>query len=249
MKKLAFHIAKGGTGKTTLAGNCAYLSSKNKRTVLVDTDPQGNSTSWYVTGDYRHELADYLTAPGSISLSEVVLQLGDGFGLLPTRGLAGGLKNYAEVRLFREPLAFENLNEALADLGFDVAIYDLSPGLSQLERSIIMACDEVVIPVLGEFFSIDGIETAALEIQDINRSYKKDVRSSRLVVNSLNRSFRRHRETFERFKQLDFEVFAVAQDAKIAEAQFMHQPLAVYWPTSKAIPELERLTAAITGAE
>ena len=217
-----------------------------KRTVLIDADPQGNTTSWVCTQDYRYELADYLMAPGKLSLSDVLLQIGDNFLLLPTSGLEGGLKNYAEVRLFREPLAFENLNEALGDLGFEVAIYDLSPGLSQLERSVIMACDEVVIPVLGEFFSIDGIETASLEIQEINRSYKKDVRSRRLVVNNLNRSFRRHRESYERFKQLDFEIFTVAQDAKIAESQFMHLPLPIYYPGSKAIPELERLTAAIT---
>lgn len=60
MHCVAFHVAKGGVGKTTLAGNTAYLASKTRRVVLVDADPQGSATSWLVTTPCACELADVL---------------------------------------------------------------------------------------------------------------------------------------------------------------------------------------------
>jgi len=247
MKKLAFHIAKGGTGKTSLSGNCAHLSSKTKKTILIDADPQGNTTSWFMQQPYEYEIADILKSDGQIPVAEGILQLSENFHLMPTRGLSGGLKNYGETQLIQEPLVFDDLNDELERMGFEVAIYDLSPGLSQLERCVILSVDEVIIPVLGEYFSIDGVETAIEEIQRINRKLKRNVKATKLVVNALNKSFRRHRETYRQFSQLDFELFAIAQDSKIAEAQFTHEPLAVYEPGSKAIPELTRLTNMLVG--
>ena len=126
-------------------------------------------------------------------------------------------------------------------------MYDLSPGLSMLERCVILSVDEIVIPVLGEYFSIDGIEQAVSEIEKINRKFRRSVRVRKLVVNGLNRSFRRHREAYEQFRQLDFDLYTVAQDSKIAESQYAHRPLIEYYPGSKAIPELERLTSVLVG--
>ena len=62
MIKVAFHIQKGGTGKTTLAGNVSYALSKNKKTILIDCDPQGNASSWFLVENPPYELADVLKA-------------------------------------------------------------------------------------------------------------------------------------------------------------------------------------------
>lgn len=245
IKKVGFHIAKGGTGKTSLSGNCAFLSSANKKTILIDGDPQGNASSWLLTRAYDYELSDILRADGKLRVDEGIIELSNNFYIMPTRGLAGGLKDYAETKLFREPYVFDDLNGDLENLGFEVIIYDLSPGLSQLERYILLSCYEVVIPVLGEFFSIDGIETATTAIEEINKSYRKDVKIKRLVVNNINLSFRRHIESYKEFQKLNFEIFAIAQDSKIAESQFMHKPLSVYYPRSRALPEFQRLTSAL----
>ena len=245
MRTFSFHNRKGGVGKTTLAGNVGRLSTTDRDTCLIDLDPQGNLTSWLVTQDYRYELADMLLSDGKIRLSDVILDLGEGLHILPTSVPTGELKNYAEVRLFQEPVVFDKLVGYLEEAGFGAVIFDLSPGLSQLERCAIMACDEVVIPVLGEYFSIDGVETAIQEIERINKGFNKDVRYRHLVVNAINLSFRRHREALEGYKGLDFDMFTVPQDARIAEAQYQHKPLRDYSPGSKALPELERLTTVL----
>ena len=65
------------------------------------------------------------------------------------------------------------------------------------------------------------------------------------VLNMVNQSFRRHALYEEKIRGLGFELFEVPQDSKIPEAQMVKKFLADYEPTARAIPELERLAAAI----
>lgn len=247
MKIVAVHNAKGGVGKTTLSTNIAYLASRTQRTILIDADPQGNASSYFLkTKDYRYELADVLSSDGAIPTRDAIIKVDGELYMLATRGLAGGLKNYGETKLIQEPLVFDDLNGVLK-IGFQLAVYDLSPGLSQLERCVILAADEVVIPVEGELFSIEGVESAVQAIELINRRFKRSVAHRRLVINKVNQSFRRHVESLEGYRKLSFEIFVVPQDSKIAEAQFAHAPLAQYAPSSRALPEFERLTVGLIG--
>ena len=244
MHCVAFHVAKGGVGKTSLAGNTAYLASRTRRVVLVDADPQGSTTSWLSTVPFTRELVDVLR--GDAELTDALIPVAPNLELLPSRGLTGELKSFAETALVRRPVVFDRLRRALAAHGTDLVIYDLSPGLSLLERSVLMSVNEVVLPALAEYFSVDGINTAALLIDEINADWDRAVRADKLVVNALNRSFRRHVQAHANYRQLlRFDLFTVAQDAKVAESQFMHKPLPVYEASSKVIPELQRLADAL----
>ncbi len=60
-------------------------------------------------------------------------------------------------RLNDELFIFEELVEELSSLGFYLAIFDLSPGMSPLEKSVLLAMDEVLLPLTPEYFSVDGI--------------------------------------------------------------------------------------------
>lgn len=249
MRVVAVHNAKGGVGKTTVATNVAYLASRSKMVCLIDGDPQGSATAYLVRDrGFRYELAEVLASDGKIPVEDAILTLEPGLCLLPTRGLAGGLKNYGETKLIQEPLVFDDLNEILRGLGFDLVIYDLSPGLSQLERCVILAADEVIIPVEGEYFSVEGLEAAGNTIDLINRKFKRQVQHRRLVVNKINASMRRHVASLEEYRKLPFQVYVIPQESKLAEAQFDHTPLAVFHPGSRALPELGRLTADILEA-
>ena len=58
MKSIAFHIQKGGTGKTSCSGSIAAgLARKGHKTILVDCDQQGNASSWFLTNPIDYELA------------------------------------------------------------------------------------------------------------------------------------------------------------------------------------------------
>lgn len=243
MRAVAFHIAKGGTGKTSMAGSVAAMAAETGvRTILVDADPQGNVTSWFCTGSLEHDLADVLQ--GKVETSSAVVEVGT-LALLPTAGIGSDLKDYAETKLMREPFVFEELNEALAGLGYDLCVYDLSPGLSMLERAVLLACDEVIPPLLAEYFSADGLEAFTLALENLNHAFRRDVRHERVVVNGVNRSYALHNENLERYRTLPYRIHVVPQDRKLADAQAAHQSVTEYAPGARSIEPLRELTAAV----
>ena len=128
----AFWLAKGGTGKTTLSTNVAYLSER--RTVLIDADPQGNASGYLLKSLPGGELATVLAGKGML---EDALVKREHLTILPT--LPGStLKTWADSQLAQTPFIFDDLNKQLAALGYEQIIYDLGPGLSMLERSILL---------------------------------------------------------------------------------------------------------------
>ncbi len=250
MRSFAFHLQKGGVGKSTLSVSVAYALSQRYRTILVDADPQGNSSMWLADGrEIQHELADVLA--GKIDPGSVIVSIRDRLDLLPTFGVGGDLKLYGENQLSREPFVFVDLLEALETLGYDVAVFDLSPGMSQLERSVLMAITEVIVPMMPDVFSLDGLATFADEAKRIEKGFKRPVRFRRLVVNGLNRSIRQHREIHERALRTTFEVFTVGQDPVFRKAQAEHLPAQeIQGPDRmkrETRAEIERLAKAIAG--
>lgn len=220
MKSFAFHLQKGGVGKTTLSVSVAYALAQNHHTLLIDADPQGNSSMWLAYGqDIKHELADVLY--GRVKMSEAVVNVGK-LDVLPTFGVDGELKLYGENQLSREPFIFADLVEGLSN--YDVAIFDLSPGMSQLERSVLMAVDEVIVPIMADVFSLDGLETFASEIKKIERGFRKTVQHRRLIVNGLNRTIKQHNEIHAEALKTTYETFTVAQDPVFRKAQAAHIP-------------------------
>lgn len=232
----AFWLAKGGTGKTTLATNVAYLSER--RTILIDADPQGNASTYLLDslpdGDLENAIA------GKCLLEDAIAHR-DHLAILPT--LPGsGLKAWSETRLTQTPFIFDDLNTSLRELGYDQIIYDLAPGLSQLERCILLSVDEVVSPVLAESFSIEGVSTALESISEIAKAYRTEIRHRRVVINMINHRFRRHVDALEKYREMEeFLVYEIPQDAKVAEAQYVREPLSSYWPTAKSLPAIRRL--------
>lgn len=243
MKKVAFHIQKGGVGKTTISGNVAFSVSRDKKTIYIDTDPQGNASSWLLTAAPQYELSDILN--GTVSALDAIVKIDDNFHIIPTFAIDGKLKDYAETKLFREPFIFDDLCGELDRAGYEIAIFDLSPGMSQLERAVIAAVDEVITPLTPEYFSLDGIEIFRNELDKLNKAMRKNVRHEKIVCNGLNRSFSAHNDIYREFESLKYKLFTIPQDRKIADAQLFHKSIFEYNPESKSIPELKRLAGEI----
>jgi len=244
MHKIAFHIQKGGVGKTTISGNiAAALARKGYRTVLIDCDPQGNSTTWFYSDPLKADLADVLK--GDAKLADALVNVSTDLYLLPTIAIDGQLKEWSETRLNREPKAIEFLNADLAAAGFQYAIYDLSPGMSQLERAILGDVDEIISPLTPEFFSMDGIDIFVSELEKIKKAMRRDIVHQKLVCNGMNKSFARHKEFFKTFDQLAYELFTIPQDAALAESPIAHKSIFDYSPEAKSIPALNTLADAI----
>ena len=244
-KSIAFHIIKGGNGKTTLSGNIGYKISEKHKTILIDCDIQANLSNWFLKENTDYELSDCLQ--GEI-LDKAIKQINENLFILPTKLKDSNLKNYAETKLFQEPFIFEDLNEELYKKGFEYIIYDLSPSISQLERCILLSIDEVITPITPEYFSFEGIELFYNELQKINKSYRKNIKYNKIIINMINKSFETHKQYVGLLNNLQkYKVFQVGQDRKIADSQKHHQTIFEYFPKSHTIEELNNITQSLLG--
>ncbi|MGA2143165.1 MAG: ParA family protein [Brevinematales bacterium] len=244
MVKIAFHIQKGGVGKTTLSGNVAYnLALKGKKIVMIDADQQGNLSSWFLHTLPEFELADILNK--KTDAEKALVPINENLCIIPTFGIGGSLKKYAETALVYEPQAFNKLCVRLQQLNFDYAIFDLSPGMSLLEKNIIAVMDEVITPLTPAHFSIDGIEIFNYELSKINDDFSKQVKHKKIILNMFNNSFREHNIIRDKMMTLNYTLYTIGQDRKLAESQTAGQSIFQYYASSKTIPEFDRLTGDI----
>lgn len=243
MKSYAVHNLKGGTGKTSTAGNLSWELSKKGKTILIDTDMQGNATTWFCAKKtIQYDLVDVLQE--KVFVHEAVVAISDTLDILPV--FAGSaIKDFAESTLFKQPLAFVQLREELEKLGYDYAVHDMAPSMSQLERCILISVDEALPVITPEYFSVDGVQLFIDELNALNKNWRKSIKIKNIVVNNINKTITQHRDVLELIKQKNYEIIEVYQTSKMREAQLNTLPLEQYDPQNKNLCQYSLLAAAL----
>lgn len=223
MKAIAFHLQKGGVGKSTLSVATAWeLAAAGHPTVLVDCDPQGNASSWLLETrlDPDLELADVLT--GAAAADAAAIMVDDNLWCIPTFGLTPALRNYGKTGLAAEPFVIADM---VHQLPFEYAILDMGPGLGNIETAALLATDEVVMTMTPEYWALDGLGTWAEAVRGIERGMRVEINYHRLVVNGLNRTIGQMQEVYEEAKKAARRVYTVSQDPAFRKAQAEHVPV------------------------
>ena len=243
MKTIAFHIEKGGSGKTTMAGNTGVEISQHKKTVLIDCDPQGNLSSWFCTDPMQFELADIMQDRAEVYQAAVKIR--EGLDIIPTFAIDGGLKDWGETTLFQKPFAFQDLMVKLEKAGYQVAVFDISTGISNLEKSILSVMDEIIGVAAAEYFSVDGLEVFNHELEKLRKDRRATFISNKLVVNRVNQSYALHKAYQEQFDSLQYDIFTIKQSTGISDCVPSHKSVFEYDPGNRNKAEFIRLAQAI----
>lgn len=165
---------KGGVGKSTTAVNLsAALSSKGKKVLLVDFDPQGNSTSGFGIEKEELEQCVYDALIHNVSAEELIhdTDCERVFVIPATIQLAG-----AEIELVSAMARETRLKELLAPVQneFDYIFIDCPPSLGLLTINALAAADSVLIPIQCEYYALEGVtkllESMRMVKERINRS-------------------------------------------------------------------------------
>lgn len=163
MYTVCFYNHKGGVGKTSLTGAVSCeLILKGKKVLMADTDSQGNLSSQFLNGrEIQNELADYFADPLA-GLEKCIYDTRyENLFIAPSRKISekGRLNDWAafEAGKLENRDVINYLAEDAGKLGFDYLIFDMPPSYSELDKKVMLSCDEV-IPVLQiAQTSIDGL--------------------------------------------------------------------------------------------
>lgn len=165
MKVICIANQKGGIGKTTTATALAsILEVKGMKTLLIDADPQGNSTDTYraVSKDTATLYDVILDREDPLPIMEAIqkTEIGDIIAADPE------LKS-ADIKFPNDGNEYFILQEALAELkGYDYVVIDTAPADNKLLKNCLIAADKVVIPVTADRYAIQGLS-------DLNKTLVK----------------------------------------------------------------------------